>query len=263
MLPTPPAIRTPPASQTVGGAKQVQASRRTTRRSRAFTLIEVMIAMAILAAIAMLIFGAFSGMKRSKEGIERVNDRHREGRLAMARMVRELQSAYISAHEPIAPVAAVQKTVFKGTQGSPGDRLDFASFCFRRLIEDSKDTDQAEVSYYLSADSDDTGRINLMRRVSPRLDMYPDKGGKAEILATDVDLFEVRYLDAATGHWQDRWDTTQATEQAGRLPLQVELTLVLNGGVRQAAARERGRIRLVTKVALPMTKALTFATQGG
>jgi general secretion pathway protein J len=223
----------------------------------------VLVAIAILSAIAMLIYGAFSGMKRSKEGIERVNDRYREGRMAMSRMVRDLQSAYISAHEPIAPVSAVQKTVFRGTQGSPGDRVDFVSFSHRRLLEDSPESDQAELSYFSASDEEHPGRVNLLRRVSAQIDTVPDKGGKVEILATDIDLFELEYLDAATGQWQDRWDTTQATEQAGRLPLQVRIVLVLNGGKRHAADREMGTIRLVTKVSLPMTKALTFATQGG
>lgn len=232
-------------------------------RQRGFTLIEVMIAIAILAGIAMTIYGAFSGMKRSKEGIERLNDRHREGRLAMSRMVRELQSAYLSAHEPIAPVQAVQKTAFIGSNGSPGDRIDFATFSHRRLLENSKDTDQAEVSYFTGVDPENPGRVNLLRRVSPEIDLLPDEGGKTEILATDVDLFEVEYLDAATGQWQERWDTSQATEQVARLPLQVRLILVLNGGARRSSEREMGTIRLVTKVALPMTKALTFATQGG
>jgi general secretion pathway protein J len=237
--------------------------RRPSSPRRAFTLIEVMIAIAILAGIALSIYGAFSGMRRSKEGIERLNDRHREGRLAMSRMVRELQSAYLSAHEPIAPVQAVQKTAFIGSNGSPGDRIDFVTFSHRRLLEDSKETDQAEVSYFTGTDLEKTGRVNLLRRVSSEIDLLPDEGGKVEVLATDVDLFEVEYLDAVTGQWQDRWDTTQATEQGGRLPLQVRLTLVLNGGARHASEREMGTIRLVTKVALPMTKALTFATQGG
>jgi general secretion pathway protein J len=235
----------------------------TSPRSRGFTLIEVLVAIAILAAIAIVIYGAFAGMKRSKEGIERVNDRHREGRLAMARMVRELQSAFISMHQPIPPVQPVQKTVFKGTQGSPGDRIDFASFSHRRLVENSRETDQQEVSYYAEPDTERSGVVNLVRRMSPRIDMYPDRGGKVEILATDIDLFDVEFLDAATGQWKDRWDTTQATEQMGRLPLQVRLVLVLNGGTRQSADRGQGTIRLVTKVSLPMTMGLTFATQGG
>ncbi|MGC4063554.1 MAG: type II secretion system protein GspJ [Polyangiaceae bacterium] len=137
------------------------------------------------------------------------------------------------------------------------------SFSHRRLLEDSPESDQAEISYFSAADEEHPGRVNLLRRVSPQIDTVPDKGGKTEILATDIDLFEVEYLDAATGQWQDRWDTTQATEQAGRLPLQVRLVLVLNGGKRHSSDREMGTIRLVTKVGLPMTKALTFATQGG
>jgi general secretion pathway protein J len=233
------------------------------RSMSAFTLIEVLVAISILAAIAMLIYSAFAGMKRSKEGIERINDRYREGRLAMARMQRELQSAYVSAHEPISPVSAVQKTVFRGTTGSPGDRIDFCSFSHRRLLEDSKETDQAEISYFSGTDPDHPGRIDLLRRVSGKIDLKPNEGGKTEVLATDIDLFKVEYLDAATGQWQDRWDTTQATEQAGRLPLQVKLTLVLNGGARHSSERAMGTIRLATKVVIPITKALTFATQGG
>jgi len=230
---------------------------------RGFTLVEVLIASTILAMMAVVIFSAFSSMKRSKEGIERINDRFREGRLAMSRMVRELQSAYISAHQPIPPVMPVQKTVFRGIDSTPGDRIDFVSFAHRRLVEDARETDQEEVSYYASSDPEHSGIVNLVRRVSPRLDLYPEKGGKTEILASDIDLFQVQYLDAATGQWTDRWDTTQAAEQIGRLPLQVRLVLVLNGGTRHSAEREQGTIRLVTKVALPMTLALTFATQGG
>lgn len=230
---------------------------------RGFTLIEVLVAMAILALMATVIYSSFAGMKRSKEGVERINDRYREGRLAMARMVRELQSAFISLHQPIPPVQPVQKTVFKGTQGSPGDRIDFASFAHRRLVENARETDQEEVSYFAEPDERLSGVVNLVRRVSPRLDLYPDKGGKIEILASDIDLFDVEYLDAATGQWTDRWDTTQATEQIGRLPLQVRLVLVLNGGTRRGADRGQGSIRLVTKVAIPMTSGLTFATQGG
>jgi general secretion pathway protein J len=231
--------------------------------ARGFTLIEVLVAMTILAAIATVIYSAFAGMKRSKEGIERINDRYREGRLAMSRMVRELQSAYISLHQPIPPVMPVQKTIFKGTEGSPGDRIDFAAFAHRRLVEDSRETDQEEVSYYAESDPEHSGVVNLVRRVSPWIDTKPERGGKIEILATDIDLFDVQYLDAATGMWSQRWDTTQAAEQLGRLPLQVRLVLVLNGGTRHAAARGQGTIRLVTKVALPMTTGLTFATQGG
>jgi general secretion pathway protein J len=230
------------------------------RRLLGFTLIEVLISIAILAAITSLLFGAFSALKRSKDGLSRLQDRQREGRLAMARITRELQSAYLSAHQPLNQAIIVQKTLFKGERGTPADRLDFTSFANRRLERNSHASDQCELSYYGSPNPDGSGQNDLVRRVDTAPDLEPDKGGRVEVLATDIDLFDLQYLDAQSGQWQETWDTTQSTGQPDRLPLQVRVILVLNGGSRAAAERGRGTIRLVTKVALPMLQPLTFAT---
>ncbi|HEV8245823.1 MAG TPA: prepilin-type N-terminal cleavage/methylation domain-containing protein, partial [Polyangiaceae bacterium] len=98
------------------------------RRSRGFTLIELVIAITILSMLSLLIYGAFSGMRRTKDGLERVGDRYREGRVAMARIARDVQSAYVSLHVPINPSLTVVKTAFIATSGTPADRLDFNSF---------------------------------------------------------------------------------------------------------------------------------------
>jgi general secretion pathway protein J len=229
-------------------------------RQRAFTLVELLVAITILAAISLLIYGAFAGMKRSKEGLERVQDRYREGRLAMARITRELQSAYISAHAPINQALIVQKTAFVGTRGTPADRVDFNAFANRRLDRDSHDTDQCELSYFGSPNPDGSGTVDLVRRSSTRLDLEPGKGGKVEVLATDIDLFDLEYLDATTGNWLETWDSTQAIGQPNRLPLQVRVILVLNGGSRAAAGRGQNPLRFMTKVALPIQNPLNFAT---
>jgi general secretion pathway protein J len=230
------------------------------RRRLGFTLIEVLISIAILAAITSLLFGAFAALKRSKDGLSRVQDRQREGRLAMARITRELQSAYLSAHMPLNQALMVQKTIFKSERGTPADRLDFTAFANRRLDKNSHVSDQCELSYFGSPNPDGSGTTDLVRRIDTSLDLEPMKGGKVEVLATDIDLFDLQYLDAQTGQWQESWDTTQATGQADRLPLQVRIILVLNGGVRSSAERSRGTIRLVTKVGLNMLQPLTFAT---
>jgi general secretion pathway protein J len=231
------------------------------RRPRlGFTLIEVIISIAILAAITTLLFGAFSALKRSKDGLSRVQDRQREARLAMARITRELQSAYLSAHVPLNQALLVQKTIFKSERGTPADRVDFTAFANRRLDKNSHLSDQCELSYFGSPNPDGSGTTDLVRRIDTELDLEPTKGGKVEVLATDIDLFDLQYLDAQTGQWQESWDTTQVTAQADRLPLQVRVILVLNGGVRPGADRSRGTIRLVTKVGLNMLQPLTFAT---
>jgi general secretion pathway protein J len=231
------------------------------RRARAgFTLVELLVAITILAAISLLIYGAFSGMKRSNEGLERVQDRYREGRLAMARIARELQSSYISAHAPLNQALMVQKTAFIGSRGTPADRVDFNSFSNRRRDRDSHDSDQCEISYFGSPNPDGSGTVDLARREAALLDMDPDKGGKVEVLATDIDLFDLEYLDPTTATWLETWDTTQAIGQPNRLPLQVRIILVLNGGSRAAADRGKAPLRFMTKVALPMQNPLNFAT---
>ncbi len=231
------------------------------RRIAGFTLLEVLVAIAVLALLSMLLYGAFSGMKRSKEGVERINDRQREGRMAMARMVRELQMAFLSAHEPVPPTRPIQKTVFKGASGIPGDRIDFAAFAHRRLDRDARESDQCELSYYLGSNPEKPGVVDLLRRESATIDLDFEHGGRVDVLATDVDLFDVAFLEPLTIQWLETWDSTQATGQLGRLPLQVRLTLVLNGGKRSSRGRAQSPIRLVTKVTLPIQRALTFATQ--
>jgi general secretion pathway protein J len=234
---------------------------RKTAGIRGFTLLEVLIAIGILASISLLIYGAFAGMKQTRDGLQRVSDRYREGRIAMTRISQELQSAYLSSHLPINAQLAVVQTAFIGTRGTPADRVDFNSFAYRRLDRDAHESDQAEISYFSATDPKREGVTDLVRRVSPKLDLDPQKGGRVDVLATDIDLFDLEYLDALTGQWVETWDTRQAIGQAGRVPLQIRILLVLNGGQRANAGRGRDTIRLISKVSLPIQKPLTFATQ--
>ncbi|HEY6559789.1 MAG TPA: prepilin-type N-terminal cleavage/methylation domain-containing protein [Polyangiaceae bacterium] len=228
--------------------------------ARGFTLIELMVAVAIMSMVSVLIYSAFSGLKNSKEGIERVDDRYREGRLAMARISRELQSAYLSAHA-INPQQAVQQTAFIGTRGTPADRVDFNSFSNRRLDRDSHESDQVEISYFGSRDPKRDSKVDLVRRADTKLDEEPQKGGRIEVLATDIDLFDLEYLDPLSGQWVETWDSTQAAGQPQRMPLQVRVILVLNEGRRSSRDRSRATVRFVGKYAIPIQKPLTFATQ--
>ncbi len=112
-------------------------------RSRGLTLIELFVSMAILAFISVLVFASVDGMRRSRAGVDRITDRYREGRLAMNRISREIQSTYLSAHEPIDQSIRVITTSFVGDPGSPAARLDFNSFSHRRLRENLRESDQA------------------------------------------------------------------------------------------------------------------------
>ncbi|HSC88862.1 MAG TPA: type II secretion system protein GspJ [Polyangiaceae bacterium] len=235
-------------------------SRASTRASmRGMTLIELLIAMAILAFISIMMYSAVDGMRRSREGVDRISDRYREGRMALARISRELNSAYLSEHAPINPSLRVMKTIFKGERGSPASRLDFNTFSNRRVQADARESDQLEVSYFGSEDPDERGVHDLARRASTRVDDKPQEGGRVDVLATNIDLFSLEYLDPLTGKWREDWDTTSTIAQKGRLPLQTKVVLVLNDVQRNRSGGSRGKLRLVTKVNLYIQDVLTFA----
>lgn len=230
-------------------------------RERGFTLIELLIAVGVLAAICMLLYGAFEGLRSSKEGVGRMGDRIHEGREALRRISRELSSAYVSLHRPTDKTLATMLTAFIGTRGSPADRIDFTSFANQRFDRNSHVSDQCELSYMGSPDPKKSGVTDLIRRVSTRVDQKPDKGGRLDVLATDIDLFKLKYLDPKTGMWVETWDSTDALTYKDRLPVYVHVTLVLNGGRRSFVGRGQGTLRFETKVSIPMFDPLSFGIE--
>ena len=229
------------------------------RLRRGFTLLELLVAISILAMVSVLIYGAFSAMQRSRAGLERVQERYREGRMAMQRISRDLESSYLSQHLPVDARLAVQKTSFIGKRGSPADRLDFNTFSNTRRDRNAHESDQAEVSYFGSDNPDKSGTLDLARRVSTHPDLDPQHGGRVEVLATDIDLFQLEYLDPQSGMWNEAWDSTQVTGQPNRIPLQVRITLIMNAGGRSREGSGRNRIRFMTVVMLPIQQPLNFA----
>lgn len=216
------------------------------------TLIEAMVSIGILALIGSLIYGAFDGMSRSRKGITQMADRYQQGRSAMARMAREIQTAFVSKHGDFTNSSTMlaqqaRKTAFIGKDSGNFDRLDFTSFAHKQL--GPHESDQAEIGYFGSRNRD-TGATDLVRREDKYLDMEPGKGGVVNVLVEDVEQFEIEYLDPITKEWVGEWDTTQAAGQPWRLPMQVRITLVINGGPGGKPVTLRTRVSPAIQTAL-------------
>ncbi|HEY8077030.1 MAG TPA: type II secretion system protein GspJ, partial [Labilithrix sp.] len=84
-------------------------------------------------------------------------------------------------------------------------------------------------------------------------DMDPKRGGVVNVIAEDVELFDIRYLDPQTGIWVESWDTTNLTSQPNRLPIEVKITLVLKG-----VHADDKPYRFVTKAMIPIQQPLSF-----
>ncbi len=221
------------------------------KRSRGMTLIEVMVSLAILAMISLLIYGAFDSLSMGKKGEAMKTDRARQGRGAILRMTRELSAAFLSMHAPQNPSLITRTTAMVGVNSTPFDRVDFTSFAHRRVDRDAKESDQAEVGYFASKDPD-ADKYDLVRREQTPIDFDPKKGGVVNVLAENIESFDIRFLDPRTAQWLEYWDTTQVSGQLNRLPLEIKITLVLANcplGVEKT---------FTTKFMLPMQDPLSF-----
>ncbi|WP_437734162.1 type II secretion system protein GspJ [Sorangium sp. So ce1335] len=221
------------------------------RRAGGVTLLEVLVSVGILALIGTLIYGAFDGMSRARSGISRMSDRYHQGRGAIARISREIQTAFLSRHQPTDKNIAVRLTAFTGEDASPADRVDFTSFAHRRLLRNTHESDQCEIGYFGSRDPE-RDKLDLVRREAKTIDIEPTRGGVVNVLAEDIESFNIQYLDPVTGEWTDSWDSTQPAAQFERLPSQVWVTLVLNGGPGGEP------IKFETKVPIPMQVPIAF-----
>jgi len=216
------------------------------------TLLEILVSLGILAMISILIYGAFDSMARGKKGETMRVDRARQGRGAVDRMAREIQAAFLSQHQPQNLALVTRATGFVGQSSRDFDRLDFTSFAHLRVDKESKESDQCEIGYFVAKDPNVPDKVDLVRREQTPIDMDPLRGGVVNVLAENVESFDIRYLDAMTGLWVETWDTMQLTGQPGRLPLEVRIQLTMK------AVKNEPSYVYTTKFMIPIREPLTF-----
>ena len=216
------------------------------------TLLEILVSLGILAMISLLIYGAFDSLSRGRKGEALRVDRARQGREAMARITREIQGTFLSAHNPALPALVTRMTAFIATSGPNFDRLDFSAFAHTRMIKDARESDQSEIGYFVVKDPNIEDKMDLVRREQTPIDLDPKRGGVINVLAEDVESFHLKYLDPVSGTWVESWDTTQTTGQTNRLPLEVRVSLALRG------VKNSPPFVFETKFMIPMQQPLSF-----
>jgi type II secretion system protein J len=196
-------------------------------RARGFSLLEVLIAAALLAITGAFLATSLSSSIDAKEAVEATSGRYHVVRQGMTRMVDEISMAFLSAHN-VTPELRV-KTGFKGEKSS----LTFTAFGHVARVEDAKESDQRELAYSLGID-DRTRSESIMRRMHASFDDDLDEGGREQTLIPGVTELEFEYWDNVTQEWKDDWDTESGAFQ-GRLPTRVKITFTaeMDNGVEQ------------------------------
>jgi general secretion pathway protein J len=193
---------------------------------RGFTLVEIMLALALMAFLTSLLWGTFAQTAKVKKRIEQAQDRTHTVRVALMRMSREIEMAFVSNSEAVG--TQDRRTMFSGSSHNDFDELRFSWFGHLRFRADQAEGDTALVSYFAQPDPDDSLLTNIMRRETRRLESKDPKliPGETYILCPAVSRLKFAYYDYKQKDWREEWDTTKA-DGLQYLPTQVRISLTV------------------------------------
>ncbi len=193
-------------------------------RRRGFTLIEVMVAVALLTMIGAVVVGILRNSMKARDLLARTDGVQQSARVSLERLSQELRLAYLTS---ATSAVNTYQTVFIAQDDDPVDRLWFTSLSHRPMYKNTHECDQTEITIWSEPDPENPNLQVLLHREAPRIDEEPDIDGVILPLAHGVKRFDVRFLDGMDGEWMEEWSTI-GTETPNRLPRAVKLVLVIS-----------------------------------
>jgi len=192
---------------------------------KGLTLLELIVAIALLALMSLSIGSAFSAIARSSDILEDSAEHARSVRVAFSRLCRELGASFISDRYDIRrhKDAYERPTNFVGAK----DKLLFTTFSHQRLYQDAKESDQMLVEYRLQNSKNYPGKRDIVRRQKTVLSGRIDEGGTESVFLENVERMTFSYWDTPKKEWVDEWDTRKI-ERKSLLPSRVKISITLN-----------------------------------
>ena len=192
----------------------------------AFTLIELVISVALASVILMAAYACMSAALAGRDTVESRSTAIQGARVALDRIGADLRAALPLSSE--FEFIGMQRTL----GDSRADNLDFATHNYAPRRE--READICEISYFVS-ESPETGRLTLWRRRDPVPDGKPLEGGFREEILEGIRELRFEYYDGFD--WYEEWgdteidlenaDTTYLASNLYGMPEAVRITLVV------------------------------------
>ena len=219
---------------------------------RGFTLIEILLAIAIAAVVVTVVNTTFFESHRIVEQVDDQTRTYQMARTALDRLARDLSCAYVPLARPF------DETDFE-TYGFDGQHAtdqtnatDRLSFSTAATLGFGQSYGTARVAYFLKPMDDSQELYYLMRREYDRPSADTEQNGSLMELAENVVSLQITYLETS-GSEQESW----SLESKLRLPPQVRIKLTVRNG--------KESMPFSATVSLPLSSgelASTASTQG-
>ncbi len=191
-------------------------------RPKGFTLVEILLTLAIFSGIMVLLLSAFTGADRTREQLSgRLRD-FRQLRLSLDRIGTDLSGAFAS--------SAIEATALSATvdnfSGKPATTLIFSAFLLPEAAGSIPSTDIVKIRYFPKISPD--GRFVELHREESFLPLIENRIPTREVLlAGRLAGFRVLLYDGK--EWKDRWPPEGGGKTA--LPRKVAVILTDPDGV--------------------------------
>lgn len=193
------------------------------RRLSGFTLLELVLAMALVSLVAITLFASVRIAFKARQGAEEAIEPSRTASLAMEFLRMDLESAQPPRETLIGPFVGYDSTDARG-RGADGVGF-FSTAAGPRQEFGSGEIKRVELGVELLPNTvGGTEQYGLVRRVTSNLLAPQLPEPDVEVLCRGVGAFEVEYYDPLTG-WVASWDSSQYEDS---LPSAVRVTLELD-----------------------------------
>ncbi len=191
------------------------------RNKSGFTLVEVLVAAAILALIVSMLYIAFASSVKTMERGTEGGEVFRKAGVVLNRMAQEISCARLPSKEEEVSTQYAFIGEDKTEDGVPQDTVTFISTALP-LQGPSRGIKQ--VGYYIAPDSE-TDKLALFMKedTTPALGNGPENTAKGMLLAEGIEGLDLTYYDSGGREWK-RWDTTTPVF-AKKLPQLVRISL--------------------------------------
>lgn len=247
--------------------------------SRGFTLIEVMITVAILGTMTVLATQSIQQAIRSKTKIQEQIDDVSRMRDALRLLDSDINQAFhyrdvekelddlVNKKTPVPgqPIPAPTPepppdpnlarrsnpvTHFIGSENS----LDFVTMNNTRMVRNMKQADFMEVGYSLKSCKSlhgDSSSQCLWRRNTSWVDEDVTKGGDEVVLLENVSEFKLKYIGAGKEDWVNSWRTDNGGDATtkGNFPTAVEISLTTERG--SGTKKKKYMMQIVSIIRFP------------